>query len=345
MLVAATSAASIGTGGLSRAQGTPGAASPSGAEPDPARVQALQRAADAVVGVRAMAVDDAHSARTLGRRRVGSGVVIGSDGLVLTIGYLLLEAEQAELLTDDGRVVPARVVGVDTATGFGLLQALVPLRIAPAPLATAAPDPAGDEVMIFVTGGDVGAIAPMRLVSRRPFSGYWEYHLDAALFVAPVRPHFAGAGLFNGRGELLGVGSLVVQDTTGLGGPPRVPGHMVVPVDLLPPILAELRSQGRSRHSVRPWIGVNCVEQEDGLHVVRVNEDSPAEAAGVRTGDRIVGIDGEPVATLERLWKALWRGSGPERDVSLQLLREGRPLSLTLQAVDRQGALKRPRGI
>lgn len=336
-------AASLAAGGLLAGGSAQAQADSPGLDPE--KLAALQRAADAVVGVRVTAVDDASSARTLGRRRQGSGVVIGDDGLVLTIGYLLLEAEQAEVLTDDGRVIPARVLGVDSATGLGLLLPLVPLRIAPAPLATTRPDPAQTEVMLLVTGGDLGAAAPVRFVARRAFSGSWEYHLDAALFTAPPRPNFAGAGLFNDRGELTGVGSLFVADATGLGGPPRVPGNMAVPVELLPPILSELRTQGRSSASVRPWIGVNCVEQDGGLRVVRVSEDSPAESGGVRAGDRIVGIDGEPVATLERLWKTLWRGGSPDKDVTLQLLRDGQPLALKLRAVDRAATLRRPQGV
>jgi len=315
-----------------------------------AQSRALQRAADAVVGVRATAVEDARSAATLGREREGSGVVIDADGLVLTIGYLVLEAEQVELATDDGRRYPARVVAYDLATGFGLVQALVPLGLAPVPLGVAgaplnvATDGAKDEPLMVVSGGDEGAISEARLVSRRPFAGYWEYHIDGALFTAPPRRDHSGAGLFNDRGELLGIGSLFVADALG-PDQPRLPGNMFVPVELLKPILGELRRRGTSGASTRAWLGVNCVEHEGEVRVLRVADDSPAEAGGVRRGDRVLALDGKPVTGLAQLWLSLWADARAEREVRLDIERGGERMSLKLQSVDRARTLRRARGI
>ena len=308
-----------------------------------AQSRALQRASAAVVGLRALAVEDARSAATLGRTRQGSGVVIGNGDLVLTIGYLILEAEQVQLITDDEREVPARLVGYDVATGFGLVQPLAPLRIEPAPFGSGAALARGEALMI-VSGGEDGAISAAQLLSRRNFSGYWEYHVDGALFTAPARPDHSGAGLFNGRGELVGIGSLLVRDAAGADGPPQN-GNMFVPIDLLQPILPELRSRGSSRSSERAWIGVNCVEVEGAVRVVRVNSDSPAEVAGVEPGDRIVRIDGTDVKALEVLWKTLWAGGAPEREVTLDIVRAGKPQTLKLQSVDRMKTLKSAQGI
>jgi len=307
------------------------------------QTQALQRASDAVVGLQVTAVEDARSARTLGMRRAGSGIVIGADGLVLTIGYLILEAEAVDLVTDDRRRIPARVVAYDVATGFGLVQALVPLRLAPVPLGAAAAL-AVDEPMMVASGGEDGAVSAVRLVSRRAFSGYWEYHLDDALFVAPPRRDQGGAGLFNGRGELVGVGSLVVSDALGSQAP-GVPGNMFVPIDLLKPILAELRERGSSAGSVRAWMGLNCIEEDGVIRVARVSEDSPADVAGVLPGDRILRIDGTEVARLELLWKTLWAGASPEREVTLVIERDGGRQMLTLQTVERAKTLRRAQGI
>lgn len=308
-----------------------------------AQSRALQRASAAVVGLRALAVEDARSAATLGRSRQGSGVVIGSGDLVLTIGYLILEAEQVQVITDDEREVPARLVGYDVATGFGLVQPLAPLRIEPAPYGTATAL-AGGEPLMIVSGGEDGAISAAQLLSRRNFSGYWEYHVDGALFTAPARPDHSGAGLFNGRGELVGIGSLLVKDAAGPGAPAQS-GNMFVPIDLLLPILPELRSRGSSSLSRRAWMGVNCVEAEGTIRVVRVNSDSPAEVAGLEPGDRIVRIDGTEVKALEMLWKTLWAGGAPEREVTLDIVRAGRPQTLKLQSVDRMKTLKSAQGI
>ncbi len=308
-----------------------------------AQSRALQRASASVVGLRALAVEDARSAATLGKQRQGSGVVIGQGDLVLTIGYLILEAEQVQLITDDEREVPARLVGYDVATGFGLVQALAPLRIEPAPFGAAAALGRGETLMV-VSGGDEGGISAAQLVSRRNFSGYWEYHVDAALFTAPARADHSGAGLFNSRGELVGIGSLLVRDAAGPDAPPQS-GNMFVPIDLLAPILPELRSRGSSRLSQRAWMGVNCVEAEGTVRVVRVNSDSPAEVAGLEPGDRIVRIDGTEVKALEVLWKTLWAGGAPEREVTLDIVRKGQAQTLKLQSVDRMKTLKSAQGI
>lgn len=303
---------------------------------------ALQRASDAVIGVRSTATEDASSIDTLGERRSGSGVVIGSDGLVLTIGYLILEAEDVDLVLDNGKHVPARVVAYDLASGFGLVQSVLPLGVEPVRLGQAAAVAEGEPLM-FVSGGDEGAVSAARLVSRRAYSGYWEYHIDAALFTSPPRADHSGAGLFNAQGELIGIGSLLVPDAQGDG--PRRAGNMFVPVDLLPPIFSELRERGLSRASMRAWLGVNCVEQDDGLRVLRVSRDSPAKAAGLRPGDLIRRLDGAPVGGLESFYKMLWNGGSAERDITLEVLREGRTLTVPVRSVDRMQTFRRARGI
>ena len=183
-----------------------------------------------------------------------------------------------------------------------------------------------------------------RLVSRRAFSGTWEYHLDAALYTAPGRRDHSGAGLFNDRGELVGVGSLWLADAQG-GSSGRVPGNLFVPTDLLEPVLPELRRGGENVASARAWLGVQCAESARGLRVLRVNPDSPADVAGLTPGDTIERIDGTAVITLEGLYKTLWSGGPAERDVQLDLLRDGRQLSVTVSTVDRRKTFARPRGI
>ena len=197
---------------------------------------------------------------------------------------------------------------------------------------------------MIASGGDDGAVSMARLLARRAFSGSWEYHLDDALYTAPARRDHSGAGLFNARGELVGVGSLWLADATG-GGGPRVGGNLFVPVDLLKPVLEELRRQGSSRSSARAWIGMQCAEAEGRLRVLRVNPDSPADVAGVEAGDLVQSIDGAAVTTLEALYKALWQGGPPERDVTLALVRRGEPVTLTVHSVDRMKTLRRARGV
>lgn len=295
-----------------------------------------------MVAVLSEAVDEAGSIATLGALRRGSGVVIGDDGLVLTIGYLILEAERVDLVVEGARRVPARVVAYDLASGFGLLQALAPLRVAPVALGRST-SASGDEPLMVASGGAEGELSLARLVSQRAFSGYWEYHIDAALFTVPPRTDHSGAGLFNLDGELLGIGSLVVSDAMGPAAG-RLPGNMFVPVDLLKPILAEMRARGASRGSTRAWLGLNCAESAGEVRVLRVTRESPAELAGVLPGDRILRIDGAEVGALETLYKTLWR-DGAERDVQLTIRRGGDVQTLTVHALDRMKTLRKPQGI
>lgn len=322
----------------------PAASTGEGSMSEQERMQALRRASDAVLGVEVLALSGARSNASVGRERQGSGVVIDHDGLVLTIGYLIVEAEQVQLVLDDQRRLPARVVAYDVATGFGLVQALTPLPLAPAPLGDSTALHDGEPIMI-VSGGDNGAVSLAQVISRRPFAGYWEYQIDQAVFTIPPRADHSGAALFNAEGELLGVGSLLVANALGSDEATRLPGNMFVPVELLKPILAELRSQGSSAASRRAWLGLNCMERDGQVQVMRVNNDSPAEVAGLQPGDRIERIDGATVQSLEQLWKQLWNGGQAEREVTLDIRREGQPRRLTVHSVDRMTTLSKAEGI
>lgn len=306
------------------------------------RASLLQRASDAVIGVETRAAQGARSAETLGPQRSGSGIVVGPEGLVLTIGYLILEADAVDLVLDDHRRVPARPVAYDLATGFGLVKPLLPLPVEPVPLGSAGAVQIEEPLMV-ASGGENGAISMARLQSRRAFAGYWEYHIEGALFTAPARNDHSGAGLFNGRGELVGVGSLYLPHMGGGNG--RSPGNMFVPVDLLKPIFAELRERGSSRASTRPWLGVNCAEAGGAVHVIRVTRDSPAEEAGLLPGDEISRVDGTEVRDLETFYKTLWKRSDAESEIRLEIHRGSHAQTLTVRSIDRMKSLVRPGGI
>jgi serine protease Do len=308
-----------------------------------ATIQALTRANAAVVGVQVSAAPGARSAETLGAKRSGSGVVIGPDGLILTIGYLMLEAENIQVTTNDNRTVPARAIAYDLATGFGLLRPLLPLRgVAPVPLGSVNDLKPGDAVMA-ATGGEDGEVAMTQVVNQRPFSGYWEYFIESALFTSPPIDNHSGAPVFNQRGELLGIGSLVVADASGQGR--RMPGNMFVPVDLLKPILAELQQNGISRQSRRPWLGLTSTEQGGRVQVVRVTKDSPAEGGGLRPGDVVLAVDGDRVVTLEEFYKKLWARPAPDGEVKLTVLQGADLKTITVKGVDRMTTMVKPAGI
>jgi len=308
-----------------------------------AQVQALQRAGDAVVALEVTATEGATSVENLGRQRIGSGVVIGRDGLILTIGYLLLEAETIEVLTQDDRRLPARQVAYDLATGFALIRPLVPLGdIEPVPLAGVAALKPGEPLLAAVGGSSGSEVAFTRLVSTRPFSGNWEYHIDVALFTSPPIANHSGASLFNRNGELVGIGSLLVREA---GGPNRLPGNMFVPVDLLRPVLAEMQSTGRTRASIRPWLGLSSFERDGHVQIVRVDRWGPALEAGLQPGDVVLAIDGVEVNTLEAFYKQLWQRPAADAEVELTVRQGVEVRRIKVHAIDRMDTLRKPEGI
>jgi S1-C subfamily serine protease len=316
-----------------------------------AQIDALSRASAAVVGVQVTATEGARSARSLGQERTGSGVIIGADGLVLTIGYLMLEAEQIEIVTQDGKTLPAVAVAYDIATGFGLVKPLLPLHgVKPVNLGSQQDLKTGEALMVMTgatADGQDSDDSMTQLVSQRAFSGTWEYHIDSVLFTSPPVTagggNHSGAPLFNQRGELLGIGSLLVADA--LGDNQRLPGNMFVPVDLLKPILAEMQRSGSSRQSHRPWLGLTSSEQDGRVQIIRVSEDSPAEAAGLAPGDVVLAVDDSQVATLESFYKNLWARNSPDAPVTLTVLQGADIKTLVLTPQDRMLSLKRPAGI
>ncbi len=254
-----------------------------------------------VVAVKTFINPDGRTVENLGREREGSEIVIDDQGLVLTIGYLMVEAHAAQVSTNAGHTVPANVVGYDHITGFGLLQAIVPLKVRPMTFGKSAELRKGDPAVVASAGGPASA-QPVRVVARREFAGSWEYLVDSAIFTAPPHLAWSGAALINRDGKLVGVGSLIVGDAGGK----EQPGNMFVPIDGLAPILADLLAQGRPAGPAQPWLGLNTEEQGGRLVVTRVTPAGPAEKAGLERGDVILGVGGVAAKTLPDFYRKVW---------------------------------------
>ncbi len=297
-------------------------------------------ALDSVLSLSAEVPADAFTASTLGTERAGNGVLIDRTGLVLTIGYLITEAEQIWLGQNSGKVVPGHVVAYDFESGFGLVQALAPLDAQPLPLGRSRDLAVGSPVIVAGAGGRRRALAA-KIVGKREFAGYWEYVLDEAIFTAPAHPHWGGTGLLGPDGKLYGIGSLYVQQAR--GGDTKAEGNMIVPIDLLPPILDALTKTGTSGRPPRPWLGFYATETEDRLLVVGLSPKGPAEKAGVRPGDIVIDVAGAPVGNLADLWRTVWTYGKAGSDVPMTFLRDGKAKRCTLKSVDRASFLKSPR--
>jgi S1-C subfamily serine protease len=283
-----------------------------------------------------MVPDTAFTATTLGTLREGSGVVIDDSGLVVTIGYLITEAEEIWLTTHDERVLPAHVVGYDQETGFGLVQALGKLDLPSLVLGHSAKAKLRDVARI-VDGRGQEVIN--EIVARQEFAGYWEYLLDEAIFTAPFHPSWGGAALVDSENRLIGIGSLRLQmlhagKTTDI--------NMVVPIDLLKPVLDDLIAAGRPKRDSRPWLGVFSAESSNGVVVMNVADGGPAEQAGLKSGDIISELDGDEVLGLADFYRKLWTKAPVGAEFSLRIVRGGRENWVRVKTADRESFLQKP---
>jgi S1-C subfamily serine protease len=308
--------------------------SASAATAEPTSIEGL---VSAVVRINAHINPDGRTVQGLGRDREGSGILIDGDGLVLTIGYLMVEAYAAEIVANNGRTVPANVVGYDQESGFGLLRTITPLKLKPMPLGKSAEIKEGDPVLVASFGGP-GMVAGAYVVAKREFAGSWEYLLDEALFAAPPHPAWSGAALINREGKLVGVGSLIVGDAG--GGSDKAPENMFVPIDRLSPILGDLIATGRAIGPGRPWLGINTEEVGGRLFVSRVTPESPAERAGIKRGDVIVGVNGEQPKNLADFYRKVWAQGSAGATVALDVLQQSQVRRIDVKSMNRLDHLK-----
>lgn len=299
----------------------------------------LDLALRSVVGLRANVPADAFTANTLGTERVGNGVVIRDTGLVLTIGYLITEAETIWLITHDGRAVPGTPLAFDQITGFGLVQALGRLGVPAMELGDSDTLDVGADVVVAAGGGRAHAVET-KVVGRQEFAGYWEYLLDNAIFTSPAHPFWSGAALIGPDGKLLGTGSLILQQGDGKR---RMDMNMIVPIAYLKPVLEQLLAHGRQLQPPRPWLGLYALENDGGLVVGGVSDRGPAALAGVQQGDRILGIGDEEVTELGSLWRKIWASGPAGSAVLLRLSRDGQAMAVRMTSTDRTSLFRAPR--
>ena len=314
---------------------------PAELQPDPADYEFdLDHVLSAVVGLRATAPADAFTATALGTEREGSGIVIGDDGLLLTMGYLITEVETVWLTSADGRAIPGHALAFDGETGFGLVQPLGKLGLPKLEFGNSGKAVLGDAVLFASAGGRRRAIET-KIVGRQEFAGYWEYLLDDAIFTAPAHPFWGGGALIGKDGKLLGVGSLILQQGDAKGR--RHDMNMIVPIDCLAPVLEDLRRYGQTNRPARPWLGVYAMEDEDTVVIGGLADGGPADRAGLRTGDHVLAVEEEEITDLAGLWRSLWACGPAGSRVTLMVQRDDKRMPVSIPTVDRRSLLKSPR--
>jgi S1-C subfamily serine protease len=298
----------------------------------------LEEALTSLVGLRAIIPADAFTADTLGTERSGNGVLI-REGVVLTIGYLITEAETVWLHLADGRAVPGHVLAYDQETGFGLVQALARLELPALPIGQSRSAKVGDAVVVAGAGGRKHSVVA-RIAAKQEFAGNWEYVLDEAIFTAPAHPFWGGTAMIGPSGELLGIGSLQVQQVRETGTPE--PLNMIVPIDILKPILEDLLTLGRPNHPPRPWLGLNATEVDDKVVIARVSTGGPARRANLRTGDVVLAVADTEVSDLAGFFRKVWSLGKAGVEVPLTVYRDGRTFEARVTSGDRNRFLKGP---
>jgi S1-C subfamily serine protease len=299
----------------------------------------LDAAMATVVGVRSVIPADGFTAETLGTERAGNGVFI-RDGVVLTIGYLITEAETIWITLHDGRAYPGHMLGYDQETGFGLVQVLARLDMPGLPIGDSSAVEVGERVVVAGVGGRTRSVAA-RVVGRQEFAGYWEYVLDDAIFTAPAHPHWGGTAVINSAGELIGIGSLQLEQAQ--TGERSQNINMIVPIDLLKPILNDLLTLGRPNHPPRPWLGLYATQVEDRVVVVGLANNGPAAKAHLRTGDIVLTVGGNEVRGHADFFRRVWSLGKAGVEVPLSVYRDGRTLEVRVPSGDRARFLKAPR--
>ena len=298
----------------------------------------LEASLRSVVGLRADIPGDAFTASSLGTERAGNGICI-TGGLVLTMGYLIMESESIWLTTVDGWAVPGHALAVDMETGFGLVQPLGKLGVDEMAIGDSNAVQVGAPALLAAAGGRHRTIET-QVVGRQEFAGYWEYVIDDAFFTAPAHPFWGGAGLIGLDGKLLGIGSLILQQGDEKGR--RVDMNMVVPTGLITPNLDELSRTGRLNRPARPWLGLFAMENDDAVVVGGISDGGPADKAGLRAGDRIVAVDGEEITDLVGLWRRIWSAGTAGARVRMSVGRDDDLLHVTVHSADRTAFLRAP---
>jgi S1-C subfamily serine protease len=298
----------------------------------------LDTVLDAVVGLRAEIPEDAFTAPLLGTERAGSGVVIRDDGLVLTIGYLITEASTIWLTTNKGTVSGGFPIAYDQTTGFGLVQPLGKLGVRAIERGSAASCRVGENVVMAGHGGRAHSLKAT-VFAKREFAGYWEYVLDEAIFTAPAHPQWGGAALIGADGRMLGIGSLLVQEKLDAG---VLQGNMIVPIDLLAPILDDLLKLGRANRPPRPWLGLYVTESGSRLVVAGLAPGGPAEKAGLRVGDVVLEVSGAKPSSLADLFRRIWALGTSGAVVPLKVTRDAARREVAVRSADRGEFLKKP---
>ena len=306
----------------------------------PRSTEALtEPALEPLVSVRSHVPEDAMTAGLLGTERSGHGVRIRDDGLIVTIGYVISEADEIWIGSSDHMAAPGVVVGNDFQSGLALIRPTIPLPGPIMRLGRARDLNIGDAVTVAGSAGIEPQDLRAEVVARQEFAGRWEYLLEDAVFTAPPHQHWSGAALIDLDGRLCGIGSLIIQGFEVNDETRNV--NMFVPIESVVPIIDELCDHGRRLAPPRPWLGVLAHDEDDEITIVGVYQNSPADHARLRPGDIVLEVGGQPMFGLAQLFRSVWSLGDAGIDVHLTILRNSKRREIVVKSSERAAFLRK----
>ena len=286
---------------------------------------------NSIVSIHSKIPDEARTSKSLGTVRQGSGVVIDNKN-ILTIGYVVLEASEISIGLINGKKIPGRLIAYDFETGFGLVSPIVSTKLKSLKIGDSSKIKMDDSIFILPSPTmGIGSLAKM--VSRRPFVGWWEYYLEKPIYTLPNNPAWTGAPLVNSQGEIVGIGSLFIRDAVS----PEIisPGNMFVPINLLKPIMKDLVKYGRRTSNINPYIGLSSDDNSGKIVVTKVSKDGPSYKVGIKPDDVITGVNGRLVNNLETFYKTLWSTRNYGAMIKVDINRNGKKMSFNIRSINR----------
>lgn len=288
---------------------------------------------EAVMAIQSHVPESAITADLLGTLRNSHAVQVSEDGLMLTVGYSVLEADEIWITNKRGKTTEGILLANDFNSGIALIKPASPIGTTWFDTANKDQLKAGDTVSIYTSEDN----KPMEAVvfAKEEFAGRWEYLLEEAFYTVPLCEHWSGAALVNNDGKLCGIGSLAI----GLASPQgqAIPGNLFIPVELVMPHLEHMALYGETPEDKRPWLGILTEEHDAELHVTGVYSRAPAAKAGIKPGDVILSVENQPVASLAGFFRSVWRcgPAGTEIPLTIRNSTDSETRDITLQTIDR----------
>jgi S1-C subfamily serine protease len=290
-----------------------------------ASVHLLGRVLPAVVHLKAEIAADHPSARILGTERMGSGTIIDPAGLILTVNYVVLGAREVVVTLLDEQEHVGEVVKHDFRSGLGLVR-IAEGGLPALPMRPSSNVHVGDDVFILASiGGAQSRLSTGNVSYIGPFDANWEYVIDRGIMTTAMNPGLGGGPLLNSLGHVLGVVSLNLNEIGRFS--------LAIPSEYYLDAKQDFLTAGATGMGTRAWLGVFCYAMNNHVVVAGVLPGGPGEAAGLKAGDVILGVDDREVPDRGTLYRYMGTRQ-PGEAINLRIYRGSQAHTVTIAAGD-----------